>query len=346
VRDLDRASLDRILPDTPGSADWNDVMSRFHASRSGPRRRRLVMLAATALVAIVGTASAIGGVRDLFFDRGFIGLPPVGATPSAPESAELVLSFFGRSTTLGGTFEEAYVYADGRVIWQREGGAPTGANDVTSGFLERRLTSDGVKLLRSEVISTGLFGRDLTLISEHDFGGRIQARNDGRLVRVRWINRALRLKNDPGTTATPEQEHALARLDALLSDPAASLPPRAWHDGKVRAYVAPTYAVCWGAWEHWIEPSGALALLPASVQNLFRSRGIDRGPFGAEDCSTFPTKEARALAEALDDAGLERVDGAYRLAYRFEARGTNGGLIHIYFEPRLPHGYFTCTPCG
>ena len=76
MTDLDRASLDRVLPSTPGSADWDDVMSRSRA-RQGRRRRRLVVLAAAALVAVVGTASAFGGVRDLFLDKGFIGLPPV-----------------------------------------------------------------------------------------------------------------------------------------------------------------------------------------------------------------------------------------------------------------------------
>ncbi len=43
------------------------------------RRRRLVAFAAAALVAVVGTASAFGSVRDFFLDRGFIGLPPAGS---------------------------------------------------------------------------------------------------------------------------------------------------------------------------------------------------------------------------------------------------------------------------
>ena len=31
MTDLDRASLDRILPPTPGSADWDDVLNRAGA---------------------------------------------------------------------------------------------------------------------------------------------------------------------------------------------------------------------------------------------------------------------------------------------------------------------------
>jgi Tol biopolymer transport system component len=65
MTDLDRASLDRILPSTPGSADWEDVLRRSGADR-GARRPRFVALAAAVLVVVVGTASAFGTVRDLF----------------------------------------------------------------------------------------------------------------------------------------------------------------------------------------------------------------------------------------------------------------------------------------
>ena len=59
---------------------------------------------------------------------GFIGLPPVGATPSAPERGELVLHFYGRSAThvrphpregLWSPIFRVWVYADGRMIWDQ-----------------------------------------------------------------------------------------------------------------------------------------------------------------------------------------------------------------------------------
>ncbi len=81
VTDLDRTSLERLLPATPGPADWDDVLSRSGAHQR--RRRRLVAVAATALVVAVGTGSAIGSVRDFVLRTGFIGLPPIGATPSS-----------------------------------------------------------------------------------------------------------------------------------------------------------------------------------------------------------------------------------------------------------------------
>lgn len=76
---------------------------------------------------------------------GFVGLPPVGATPSAPRNGRLVLSYFGRQFT---HWYQVWVYADGRLIWQREGDLREGANAYATGYLEQRLTPEGVELLR------------------------------------------------------------------------------------------------------------------------------------------------------------------------------------------------------
>ena len=59
-------------------------------------------------------------------------LPPEGASPSAPERGKLVA---GK--------EDIYVYADGRMIWGREG-LPV--------WLEQRLTPQGVELVRSGAV--------------------------------------------------------------------------------------------------------------------------------------------------------------------------------------------------
>ena len=77
-------------------------------------RRRLVALAAAVLVVVVGTASAFA-IRAFIVDKGFIGLPPVGATPSTPESGELVLAAYGIADA-GRT--KVWAYADGRLISQ------------------------------------------------------------------------------------------------------------------------------------------------------------------------------------------------------------------------------------
>ena len=98
MTDLDRASLDRILPSTPGSADWDDVMNRS-ACRSGPsppahRRARRCGLRAR------------GGNRVCIRDRapslpphGLHRPAPIGSTASAPESGELVVHWEGFGTS-------------------------------------------------------------------------------------------------------------------------------------------------------------------------------------------------------------------------------------------------------
>jgi hypothetical protein len=87
---------------------------------------------------------------------GFVGLPPEGATPSEPGRGELVLRYFGRRYS---HWYQVWVYADGRLIWQREGNLLEGANERSTGFLEQRLTRQGVALLLSRgSAEAALFG--------------------------------------------------------------------------------------------------------------------------------------------------------------------------------------------
>jgi hypothetical protein len=333
----------------------------------------LVAFAVVAVVALATTA-AFGIVRVFILDKGFVGLPPVGATPSNPRSGKLILSFNGRSATLplyhpkgtrglGGPMTHVFVYADGRVIWAREGWVPAGANDWLSGFLEQRLTPDGVELLRSRVLSTWPFSDDLALVVRHPFGwGAIQARNGERLVTVRWRS-ASPFWDDIGPAATPEQERALLRLDALLGDPAASLPASAWQEREIRAYVPSAYAACWthnpelgpDQPTQAIPPSRVLTLLPATVEDVLRRRGPVRRAHHRPptDCSVVPTEEARAIAQALEDAGLEEgvvgsgIDASHGGdTYRFKAPEGRPGYVYVFFEPTLPHGEWICLPCG
>ena len=58
----------------------------------GRRRRLLVVLAVVAFVAVV-SASAFA-VRAFVIDKGIVGLPPVGATPSTPESGVLEMYYW------------------------------------------------------------------------------------------------------------------------------------------------------------------------------------------------------------------------------------------------------------
>jgi hypothetical protein len=358
VTELDRASLDGLLPATTSQADWDDVMSRSGAHE---RRRRLVIVLATVAIVAVGAASALA-VRA-YLDKGFVGLPPAGAAPSTPKKGELILSYDGRPTSLAR--EQArpqhrvWVYTDGRLIWDREGSRnqdgnlvdrslyrPFHANRHTTGLLEQRLTPKGVALLRSEAMSTGLFERDRALTSGFIFGvdflwGYIRVRNGDQLVLVEWypLN-----PGDPPHPArfrdpTQRQVEALDRLTARLASPGSWLPAGAWADRRIKAYVPRRYAVCLESADE--QPSRVFALLPDSAKDRLRTKRL-----AADGCYHVPTEGARAIAKALDDAGLDR-QKTFSLAYDVTrpfrtSRITEG---YVKFLPILPHGEVACA-CG
>ena len=362
------------LAPEPLPGDWDEVLGRAGAPPKGRgllvrsharqgRRRFLFVLASAALVVVVGTATAFG-IRALILDRGFIGLPPEGATPSAPETGELVLSLNGRIKTHVRKGEDpegfgqpldpvsrVWVYADGRMIWDREGEVSKGANELTSGLLEQRLTPEGVELLRSEIISSGLFDRDAAFVSKSGHSWiKFEVRNDDHLVRVYDVypgggafGASDDFKKINPTTPTEEQAAALERVDALLTDPASWLPASAWDDQRIRAYVPTRYAACFAAFPQPLEADRILSLLPTPVERLLQGRSATRFEMGTNVayCSGVTTEEARALAEAL--SGLGQKDEAVppvRLGYSLDAPGEVGGTVGIWFEPYLPHGEY------
>ncbi|HLA93250.1 MAG TPA: hypothetical protein VJO36_06940 [Actinomycetota bacterium] len=331
-----------------------------------PRSQRIGVLV---LVAVIAIAAIVLGARALRepvatpattgpdipddADRvGFIGLPPEGATPSAPERGELVLSFVGRSIAAGQIYK-VHLYADGRLITWAESDPPEGANPGS--FLEQRLTPEGVELVRSEIVSTGLFGRDLALVNDHSrwwFWGTIAVREGDRLVSVEWTTPYYGEDLPGRAEATPAQANALERIDAQLADPSAWLPTSAWEDREIRAYVPSRYEVCFGPWPNASvgpadEPSRILTVLPAPAADLLRAQDwTPEGVSGSDQsCSDLTTDEARSFVEALSDAGIApdpRPD--WRLEYRL-AEVEIGGVA-IWFEPYLPHGEVTCSACG
>jgi hypothetical protein len=283
---------------------------------------------------------------------GSIGVPPEGATPSTPERGELVLSYWSQPFRM-------WVYADGRLIWVRHGVFPYGANNRSTGYLEQRLTPEGAELMRSEVISTGLFGRDLDFIGIQGLFGEIEVRNGDRLVRVAWGDYSN--DSDP-TIATAEQASALQRLDVRLADPASWLPASAWEDREIRAYVPSRFSVCYEGMDDALPASRILASLPPAAEDLLRSTDRTRAESGpsvdgegtrywVQYCSEVTTEQARALAEAFDDdPGFEKdpVVKAYGLVYQtaIGPSGTFDPIVSVAFEPILPHGDKTCSPCG
>jgi hypothetical protein len=309
------------LAPEPLSGNWDEVLDRagmarngrqrFERSRAVPgRRRRLVVVLAALAVATAAATAGWAIVREVVLHKSFIGLPPVGATRSAPESGELVIQYWidPDGLTAGG---RGWVYADGRLITLRG-----------SGFLEQRLTPEGVELLRSEIVSTGLFDHHQPAGREGSPHGVIQVRIGERLVRVQGC---------PGCPVNfPE------RLGERLADAASWLPPSAWKDRQIRAYVASRYTISYFAQPQTLERSRILSLLPAAAEDLLRDKhtvpeqwytagSADHTPIPITNyVSYLTTEESRALAQALDDAGLKQ-EPANRgeLGYRFEIPGTS-----------------------
>ena len=149
------------------------------------RRRGLVVAAAVAALVLVAASFVVRVVTDDDAQTevptdpgpnpttapaptgGADELPPPGATPSTPERGELVASIatWGPGFPGDGSF---YLFADGRLM--RLGLGSSLLSDVP-GVVEQRLTAEGVELVRSEFLATGLFGPGPRATSSEVFDG-------------------------------------------------------------------------------------------------------------------------------------------------------------------------------
>jgi hypothetical protein len=274
---------------------------------------------------------------------GIIGLPPESATPSSPSRGELVLGFtFGHTGGDPGRFS-VFVYEDGRLIWQRlGGGADENAIEYSTGLLEQRLTPEGVELVRSEVLSTGLFDRDVHFTSLYGLrSGQVSVRTGDGLVRVSWGD--IGLNDVTWETPTPEQASALQRLDARLADPASWLPASAWVDQEVKAYVASRYSLCFETRQD-VGLDRVLASLPRRAEDLvrawdltYRDSAYPREPLYLW-CTAITTADARVLAEILEDAGSRHNGGdVFGQVFIYGPRNPSALEVTIMFDPLLPH---------
>jgi hypothetical protein len=292
-----------------------------------------------------------------------INLPPEGAPPSSPEHGELVLYVDGRGIAADRALTSMYLYADGRLIWWREGDLPAGATGHD--ILEQRLTPEGVELMRSEMIASGLFDRGIGVLmgGEADpdpmaFWGGMGVRDGERFVerQLGWVY----VEGD--TIMTAKQEHALKLLDARLADPASWLPASAWADQGNKVYVPTTYRVCYGGKTETVERDRLLHAIPGPVQELLEARDAERTHdfnmyvgFGdyvhgvriTDYCSELTTEEARDVVRGLDDGGFEREQSpTYANSISEHARSTFEyffsvpdlvGRAGLWIDPNLPH---------
>jgi hypothetical protein len=330
-----------------------------------PRRPGRWLIAAAAVIALVLLVAVAVLVADIGHNAirtkpaarvpapttlpavlGWEGLvTPEGATPSTPETGELVAAMWSHASAGGDLV--LWVYADGRVIWSR----------YPTGWHEQRLTPEGVALVRAEILSTGLFdpdqpppGSELGL--DFPFYGDIEVRNQDRLVYV---------PRRPDQAWTNEFDRLHERLRTLDS----WLPPNAWQDPTIRTYVPSAYAICLSSnrdrFENQppIEPSSILSLLPAPAKDLLggarhwrwhdlasEDPGTTKrmGPTpiagqGNPHCFDVTPDQARVINQALDDAGIDHDAFGGDLIFRFDAPDPVSRTVGaILFLPYLPHG--------
>jgi len=245
-------------------------------------------------------------------------------SPSEPAVGETVLYLRGNVAVA--------VYADGRVIW------PIGDGDP--GYLQRRLTPEGVERLRSRAMSTGLFEQDegLTLnhvdapgLREHGLvRGSMDVRRGDRSVVVVWGNDRSAIRNayrdlERISAATPEQEAQLSDLVAFFRDPTAwTLPRRMYVQPETTPFVPSRIGVVYDAGRpDW-------STLPSPAREIVSSRlGSLTSP---ASCQVISADQARKIARALTQVGIDADYDSQRGSLGFSAAGS---LVHSF--PALPH---------
>ena len=352
MSELDRTRLDRVLPAVASAPDWADVLGR---SRVHERRRRMVVLAIAALAAAVTTASALG-VRAFVLEKSFIGLPPEGAIPSSPERGKLVLDYVGAGRPEGKNGKmKSWLYADGRRVWIQN-----------AGYLEQRLTPEGVELLRSEALSTGHWTDEPPPPLVPNCGPGVPVGTDGCVPPMPppapdepytlpgWLNV---VSPEAGRLTRVDRARDLDRLVKRLSDPGSWLPASAWARRQPRAYVPARFWVCYGTWRADAQstPAEILSLLPPTAADILRGRPTTKNEtlFGgprvyrtvSDTCSDLATEDGRRLAAVLVAGGWEQEQGFGGSAYHLGPSAPDRQTVHVYFEPYLPHGEIGCQAC-
>lgn len=286
----------------------------------------VVCIVAAAVLSIVATASPVTPKqrRDVATRKGnpthFAGVPAAGVKPSRPTTGRLLLGLRPANNTIWN------VYADGRVIWQKwtsSGDAtvvPDGKSRLDTGYVQQRLTLQGVQLLRAMILSTGLFDHDLRLELGRGHAWVFHRVWTGdRMVTVNGVPSA-----DP--KATPAQMRALAWIEKLVADPARWLPRGAWTNRQIRAFVPARYLVAFD------RGYPDIAKLPAPAGKvLVRYKQLRR-----HKCQILTTGQARAILQAFVAAGISPSENhAWNIGFDFAGLGLpHPSYLHLH--PALP----------
>jgi hypothetical protein len=296
------------------------------------RLTRIALSVATTVVVALAFAVAAAGSASTKLDfppTHFAGFPPEGVKASTPTTGRLLigLSRWRLKPWASTTWN---VYADGRVVWQKWTSAgdatvvPDGARRLDTGYVQQRLTPEGVQLLLSKILATGLFEQDLML----DVGGHLawvyQVWRGDRMVRVNGQPSPDPSWNLPFTKATTAQIDAAAWIEKLLANPARLLPTGAWANRQIRAFVPARYVVAFD------RSSPVISKLPAPAGRVL----VRYKPLLRHGCQVMTTWNARVLLQAFVEAGLSPSDN-HALTIAFGLPGLHGPS-DFHMSPALP----------
>jgi hypothetical protein len=288
----------------------HDLQNR-PTTRISPRRWYPPLIATTVAMAML--MAGCGSSREAGPTEPASKVHAGTTSPREPAVGETVLYLRGNV--------EVAVYADGRVIWSIGDGDP--------GYLQRRLTPEGVERLRSRAVSTGLFEGDRGVTLDHR-PGSMEVRRGDRSVIVVWGKDPSAIRNSNRdleriSAATPEQEAQLSDLVAFFRDPTAwTLPRRMYMQPETSPFVPSRIGVVYDAGRpDW-------STLPSPAREIVSSRlGSLTSP---ASCQVISADQARKIARALTQVGIDADYDSQRGSLGFSAAGS---FVHSF--PALPH---------
>jgi hypothetical protein len=281
-------------------------------------------------------------------------VPAESLEPSAePSAAALVVRLLGGSPV--GRFHVVTVLEDGRVITSNMTGAGGPA-------LERRITAEGIQLIRSELDATGLtdmagdyqpvLNPGVEDVAYGGVGPSLEVGQvGGEIVVVTWY-----LFGDGEGEADymqpqPEAE-VLEALAMRLSTLELWLPASTWADASRAPYEPDTYRV-FVRGQSW---SGSIEDLPVDSTGVSWSLAGTDGVRDAVEvaaqttddgapsrCRAMGASEAGQVIDALKAAGASGSQGGMipGTIFQLGSRATSR-VIEITFEPILPHADSSC----
>lgn len=308
-----------------------DLEALIEEARRRARRRRRRNGAAVLLLVAAGVAAFIGfGGRD----DGGASTPALAHAPgsqsSAPNpSSRMLLSLRPTASTTWN------VYADGRIIWQKwtsSGDAtvvPDGASRLDTGYVQRRLTLQGVQRVRSKILSTGLFKHSLRLkVGRGDALVFHQVRIGDRIVTVSLVGSPDPSWGEHITVATPAQMRALASIDRVVADPARWLPKSVWADRRIRAFVPTRYVL--GFDRGYPDLSKLPPRVGKVLAQYFHPRRHDW-------CQILATAQAKTLLQTFAAAGISpSYNHAYAIGFSLGRLPGQPHASYLHLSPGLP----------